>query len=294
MRSVALVLAGVVWAAAGVAFAQPSGPKPTVITRPDWIVPPNGDDLAERYPALAGMVGIPGRVMLHCRVALDGSLDCTVVEETPAGLGFGDAALGFSKGFKMKPMTVDGRPVAGGEINVPIRFDPEQGEDEGASPEVEAAVAALAPGAAGGAGPSARSADLARKIAAATLGRTDIKPFKDLAREAMTKEFGGAKLTAAQKAAIDDYVEALGVTMDARVAATADGYAQLFSEKELSDIDGFFESASGQAWLSRSPRYAAKVSANLETEVQADARKRFCAQFNCPAPSTTPAAAAAK
>lgn len=82
-----------------------------------------------------------------------------------------------------------------------------------------------------------------------------------MAPESLIRQFGGSpKLTATEKAALDDYVEALAASMDSRIAATADGYAQLFSEKELTDIDGFFESASGRAWLDKSGRYAAKVS----------------------------------
>jgi hypothetical protein len=221
-------------------------------------------------------------------------VDCKVADEAPAGMGFGEAALAFSKSFRMKPMLRDGKPVDGGIINIPIRFSPPEEEDEGASPAVAAAVAALAPGALQpNANASARSTELARKIAAVTLGRAAIKPFKDIAREGLIKQFGGAKLTATQTAALDDYVEAMAATLDARISATADGYAQLFSEKELADIDGFFESASGRAWLDRSERYSAKVAQNLQGDVQTEARKRFCAQFNCPASPPDSAAAQA-
>jgi len=256
-----------------------------VITRPDWRVVPNGADLSEQYPAVAQFIGLPGRVLLQCEVAIDGAATCKVIDETPAGLGFGDAALAFSKTFKMKPMTVNGQPVDGGEIKIPLKFEaPDEEEAADASPAVTAAVAALAPGATmSSVEPSAKASALAGKIAAATLAQAGIKPFKDFAREALIKQFGGPKLTAAEKAALDDYVEALGATMDARVAATGAGYAQLFSEKELADIDGFFESSSGRAWLERSSSYAAKVDTNLESAVQAEARKRFCGQFKCEA-----------
>jgi TonB family protein len=285
MRGVALVLAGMVWAAAGTANAEPAAPPGAVVTRPDWLVVPNGADLSEQYPAVAQFIGLPGRVLLQCAIAIDGSADCKVIDETPAGLGFGDAALAFSKTFKMKPMTVNGQTVDGGTIKIPLKFEaPDEAEAADASPAVTAAVAALAPGATtSNVEPSAKASALARKIAAATLAQAGIKPFKDFAREALVKQFGGPKLTAAEKAALDDYVDALGATMDARVAATGEGYAQLFSEKELGDIDGFFESSSGRAWLERSSSYAAKVDTNLESAVQAEARKRFCGRFKCEA-----------
>jgi TonB family protein len=297
MRGVALVVAGMVWAAATTANAQPAAPPGAVVTRPDWRVVPNGADLSEQYPAVAQFIGLPGRVLLQCEVAIDGSASCRVIDETPAGLGFGDAALAFSKTFKMKPMTVNGQPVDGGEIKIPIKFAAPDEDEEAAdaSPAVTAAVAALAPGATtSSVEPSAKATALARKIAAATLAQAGIKPFKDLAREALIKQFGGPKLTPAEKAALDDYVEAMGATMDARVTATGEGYAQIFSERELSDIDGFFESPSGRAWLERSSSYAAKVDANLESAVQAEARKRFCGQFKCEAAPAASDSAPAK
>jgi protein TonB len=38
------------------------------------------------------------------------------------GAGFGDAALGLSSLFHMRPMTKDGRPVSGGTVRIPIMF----------------------------------------------------------------------------------------------------------------------------------------------------------------------------
>jgi len=45
-----------------------------------------------------------------------------VVSEDPGDQDFGSAALRMSKLFKMKPMTRDGAPVAGGQVRIPIRF----------------------------------------------------------------------------------------------------------------------------------------------------------------------------
>ena len=65
--------------------------------------------------------GIPRS--LRCRVDASGALtDCSVTDETPTGEGFGEAALAMSPLFHMRPMTRDGVPVAGGRINIPIRF----------------------------------------------------------------------------------------------------------------------------------------------------------------------------
>jgi protein TonB len=62
---------------------------------------------------------------LHCLVNADGTTrDCKVIEETPANLGFGDAALGMSQEFRMKPQTLDCKPTNDGKINVPVSFPP--------------------------------------------------------------------------------------------------------------------------------------------------------------------------
>lgn len=172
MRGVALIVAGLIAGLGLAARAAPDIPPGAVVTQPNWQVVPNGDDLADHYPAVAQFIGISGHTVLHCVVAIDGSMESsTVVEETPVDLGFGQAALAFSKTFKMKPMTVNGRPVDGSLINIPIAFAPPDNEAEGASPAVEAAVAALAPASAPNPNVSAKSAQLARQIASTTLGQ---------------------------------------------------------------------------------------------------------------------------
>jgi hypothetical protein len=49
--------------------------------------------------------------------------DCAIASETPAGQGFGGAALAITSIFVMTPMTQDGEPVGGGEVQIPIRFE---------------------------------------------------------------------------------------------------------------------------------------------------------------------------
>lgn len=93
----------------GPAIAQPA--RPVLITRPDWIARPG--DLGRYYPARAIRVNREGAVELNCLVGTDGRLACTVLSETPAGYGFGEAALAIARDHQMAPAMRDGVPVEG-------------------------------------------------------------------------------------------------------------------------------------------------------------------------------------
>jgi protein TonB len=97
---------------------------PPVIEHPDWLRRPTGEDLARHYPRRALEQELSGRAQIACSVTAAGRLQsCVVVSETPAGRGFGDAALKLSRAFQMRPQTEDGRPVEGGRVNIPITFE---------------------------------------------------------------------------------------------------------------------------------------------------------------------------
>lgn len=98
-------------------------PRADVITRPDWARKPSGEDMARYYPDRAQRMEVSGRATISCTVTEQGTLEnCTVVSESPADMGFGDAAIRLSRLFLMKPRTLDGSPVAGGQVTVPLVF----------------------------------------------------------------------------------------------------------------------------------------------------------------------------
>jgi TonB family protein len=98
-------------------------PRPSVIVTPRWISVPSPSDVFAVFPVRAQRNGREGRADLLCTVTATGTLaDCTIAREDPTGYGFGAAALSLAGKFRMTPTTVDGAPVAGAKVNVPILF----------------------------------------------------------------------------------------------------------------------------------------------------------------------------
>lgn len=105
------------------ALAEAAAAPDSIIVRPDWVKQPTAEATAKFYPEKARMLGHSGRAVLRCKVKTDGTLeDCQVTQESPMGDGFGDAALHLSTSFQMKPLTIDGKPVGGGTIRIPVTF----------------------------------------------------------------------------------------------------------------------------------------------------------------------------
>lgn len=106
---------GRAWAVAAVmaALAAPAGAEPRSgapaadappAIHPDWAALPNGNDIGRLYPTQAVRRGVSGDTKIQCAVEPDGSLvDCEVLLEKPAGMGFGAAAIQASRRFRMTP-----------------------------------------------------------------------------------------------------------------------------------------------------------------------------------------------
>jgi TonB family protein len=91
------------------------------VSSPHWLKLPSVDDLGRFWPA--GAHGMSGRALISCIVTSRGTLDrCELVSEEPAGQGFGASALLLAPLFAMAPKTVDGVPVGGATVHIPVNF----------------------------------------------------------------------------------------------------------------------------------------------------------------------------
>jgi protein TonB len=101
----------------------PLTPPTRLIVDPKWLSRPSAEEMSRYYPGRAIDLGLTGQATLFCSVVASGKLaDCRVIDETPAGAKFGDAALKLANFFRMSPRTVDGKPVDGGLTRISIAF----------------------------------------------------------------------------------------------------------------------------------------------------------------------------
>jgi len=106
------------------AIIPPPTPKERLIRNPTWMRKPTGSEMEKIYPRRAMELEKSGGATLMCTVAASGSVGgCSVIDESPKGLGFGDAAVAAAKFFKLSPRTVDGDAVEGAKVRIPLVFN---------------------------------------------------------------------------------------------------------------------------------------------------------------------------
>jgi TonB family protein len=99
--------------------AAPPRMVPLPPETPRWTLRPSPLDLERAYPVAALRNGVSGWVLLACFVDPEGGMSgCKIEQETPAGLGFGPAALGLVQAFGADPEKVP----PGTLVRVPIQF----------------------------------------------------------------------------------------------------------------------------------------------------------------------------
>jgi TonB family protein len=89
---------------------------------PDWLKKPTPGDLYSVWPKAAWEAGEGGKAVIHCVVATTGALrDCEIKSESPAGSGFGAAALALAPQLLMRPALKNGQAVVS-DVSIPLAF----------------------------------------------------------------------------------------------------------------------------------------------------------------------------
>jgi TonB family protein len=296
---IAAIGGGRAWASPSATDGAGSTPSPNinlpvegVITNPDWVKTPNGADFADDYPAIARALGLGGHATLHCAVAADGSLEnCEVSSEAPKGMGFGAAAIEMSTDFLMRPQTIDGRPVSGGEINIPIHFQPAPDDAPTAPAPAEPAKT-----------PTPATLALAHRLALAAHWDADATAAIQTYESQLTQQMQQRGLSNEETIAVNSISTAGDDWIRAQLQRREEGLAAIFSDDELTKLIDFFSSPTGQMWFS----HVTELEKIERTDVNANraalmrqARARFCQQVTCyqparPAAAPTPPAAPTK
>jgi protein TonB len=93
------------------------------VTAPVWLDLPTAHDFAVNTPERARKQEKSGSAVMRCFIRQDGGLEnCVALSETPAGLGFGEAAVKMSSLFRLKPQASDGTYVAHLTVTLTLEF----------------------------------------------------------------------------------------------------------------------------------------------------------------------------
>jgi hypothetical protein len=222
-------------------------------------------------------MALAGRTEISCAVSALGTLEnCRIVSEVPAGIGFGAASLSMAALFHMRPKTVDGAPVAGGEVRIPLQF---------------ALPPTPVPPAAGATQPpvSAAALALARRLIAADgdaqgASQGIVFGVKQLLDRLQQDPSAGGDTEEAQTAiaAIEKaYQDTLPTILDRQARAVA----SKLSSADLAAAVAFMESPAGKAWVAQRTQGSSERQAEGQETwniVRDAAKKIFCLQVACP------------
>ena len=100
----------------------PQATSTTLETPPSYLARPGSALLERNYPRAALDHAVSGAAALRCTATPEGLLaNCGVERESPAGWGFGEAALKSAPAFRLKPALKDGAPVEA-SVAIPLVF----------------------------------------------------------------------------------------------------------------------------------------------------------------------------
>lgn len=87
-----------------------------------WSQRPSARRISDAYPQRALREGVGGRVVLDCVVQPSLDVNCTVASETPAGEGFGRAALSAAGAYRASPTLSNGQSAVGARTRISVAF----------------------------------------------------------------------------------------------------------------------------------------------------------------------------
>jgi protein TonB len=90
--------------------------------RVSWAAQPPASRIAALYPSRALRTGQNGSARLDCAVRTDFGLSCTIAQESPQGMGFGQAALRAAASFRANRNLSNGDSASGARTSITIRF----------------------------------------------------------------------------------------------------------------------------------------------------------------------------
>lgn len=250
LRIIIGALVGAVALCAGAAPAQQR-------VNPYWKTPVDPELATDLFPGFAALVQQEGRVEVRCHVPADGRpYLCTVVEETPPGLGFGAAARVMLTSAEVGTARVDGRPVPS-EVVTTVYFQlPDRTGPYGSWTGPEPTPAHLA---------------LAHQVVAG--------PQKDSLPGMFDREQMLDGLDHDRRAVVRPWIDELFPSdPEAEQKAAAVAMARLYSEADLRRILAGEPVAypSEQAFFSAWPEATPQEEANLE-----ELRRRYCERYEC-------------
>jgi TonB family protein len=257
--------------------APQKGAHQPVVVNPAWVRTPDAEQLAHVFPPAAIAASVAGKTRLKCQVRVDGSLDgCVLLSESPAGWGFGEAALKLVPYFQMRPKTVDGVPVGGVSVTIPINFamDDTPPPTPSDPPPTIAEAQARDP----------EALALARRIAELTEGQDPMTGAVTTAYHAWVYQLFDRQ----NPARSTSFVEAFRASLDDFTAERRDRVAAAlvitFSREDLKDIKAFLETHAGAAFANEFPlamnRSLGRSDELLHAFVDAW-QARYCAKVAC-------------
>jgi hypothetical protein len=104
-------------------FGEPKLVQELEVTSPEWVERPTAAEVIGAYRAFVeNQQG--GDAAVRCMVSSQGLLaHCATIRQSDTS--FGKAALSLTPNFRLRPLDANGAPVAGREIVVPFRFEPD-------------------------------------------------------------------------------------------------------------------------------------------------------------------------